>query len=120
MISHRYLNRKLVNLIATLFGNKFSTGYALWYSKISAKYFYAYFKRTKHLKRINKFLAKYVLVYLNLPDFNWRFLDVFDAITPKYASTHTPEEVRSWFEKAGITKITQTDWAATSFIGQKK
>lgn len=35
----------------------------------------------------------------------WRVLDTFDWYSPKYQSMHAPDEVRGWFEGAGLTDV---------------
>ncbi len=39
------------------------------------------------------------------PRATWRVLDTFDWYSPRYQSLHTPDEVREWFELAGLTEI---------------
>jgi len=114
-----YLYRKIHNLIKPLLGNH----PALFYSYVSANYIFhvlQLIKKIPKVRRIAYFLEKYALVNLEIPDANWRFLDIFDAITPYYASTHTNEEVTGWFEKYGCKDIITTDWCPTSVVGIKK
>ena len=39
------------------------------------------------------------------PKASWRVLDTFDWYSPRYQSMHDPEEVRGWFEAAGLIDI---------------
>lgn len=39
------------------------------------------------------------------PDPEWRVLDTFDWYAPRYKWKHTSEEVRGWFEEAGMDQI---------------
>ena len=39
------------------------------------------------------------------PKASWRVLDTFDWYSPRYQSMHDPEEVRGWFQAAGLTDI---------------
>lgn len=39
------------------------------------------------------------------PDPEWRVLDTFDNLSPRYQSRHTYEEVRGWFEEGGLKNI---------------
>jgi SAM-dependent methyltransferase len=71
-------------------------------------------------RRLAGQIEKYALVCLHLPDARWRVLDIFDAITPAFASTHTAGEVRGWFDAAGCSGARQTRWGATSFVGVKQ
>lgn len=41
------------------------------------------------------------------PNLEWRILDTFDWYSPKYQWKHTSDEVRRWFEDAGLVKITE-------------
>jgi hypothetical protein len=57
------------------------------------------------------------LVALRLKDRRWRVLDVFDAITPEIATTHTPKQVAEWMHAAGIAGVRRTAWCPTSAVG---
>ncbi len=39
------------------------------------------------------------------PDPEVRVCDTLDWYAPRYLSRHTPEEVRGWFEEAGLVEI---------------
>lgn len=68
-------------------------------------------------RRPADWLMKQWLPILGLADRRWRVLDVFDAITPEYASTHTFDEVETWMKQAELTAIRHTPWCPTSFRG---
>ncbi len=118
-----YIYRRAINLISFL-NKKVANKIALIYSLFSSFFLYYFIlmvqKIPKYGDRISFFVGKYFFVCVMLPDINWRILDVFDAITPRYASTYKPEEVRSWLKSANCINIKQTDWADTSFVGVKK
>ena len=110
--------RRLHNAIKPFLGNK----PALLYSYFSAYFLCGLFYRLRKTKtgaRLVTYLEKNIFVNVNLPDPRWRVLDVFDAITPFFASTHTGEEVRSWFVKANCRQLTQMPWGPTVFVGVK-
>ncbi len=108
--------RRLHNATKKRFGNRLALGYA---------YFSAYFlhpvlavcRKVPLLKQMARHGEKYWFVCLDLPDPRWRLLDVFDAITPFYASTHSSGEVRSWFVRANCREIRQSPWGPTSYRG---
>ena len=39
------------------------------------------------------------------PDPEWRVLDTFDWYSPRYQWKHTYEEVRGWFDEAGLSEV---------------
>jgi len=43
---------------------------------------------------------------------NWQTLkiDMYDSITPRWRHYHTPEEISSWFFKAGFGPVIVTNW----------
>jgi len=49
------------------------------------------------------------------PDPEVRVRDTLDCYAPKFMSRHTFDEVRSWFEEAGLTDITDLSGAQTHF-----
>ncbi len=71
------------------------------------------------LRKLSRYLEENWLVVLRLKDARWRVLDVFDAITPQTASTHTAEEVREWMVAAGCAEVRPTPWCATSAVGAR-
>lgn len=114
--------RRLHAVLCGRLGRRFATGAALVYSYFAAGFLYHLLRLAAKAPgggRIVYALETRVLVNVRLPDLHWRVLDVFDAITPHFASTHTAEEVRVWFAGAGCTGIRQTDWCATSFVAQR-
>ncbi len=69
--------------------------------------------------RLVTLLRRQLLPMVNLPDGRWRVLDIFDAITPEHATTHTPEELRGWFREAGCMQVRTTPWGPTAMCGKK-
>jgi len=118
-----HMFRKIIGAVGRVFGNSFSTKSSLAYSYFVAYVLYYCFQLVKKIPligwRVVTLIETYLLVNLSLPDIRWRILDVFDAITPHYASTHTPEEMREWFAAAGCTQLQQTNWGDTSFVAVK-
>jgi hypothetical protein len=66
-----------------------------------------------------KWMEKNWVVSQYLKDPAWAVLEIFDAITPAIASTHTADEVRRWFELAGCDDITVTPWCPTSLSARR-
>lgn len=116
--------RMIHNCVASRLGVWFATRMSLLYSYFSANILYYILRAVSMVpflgKRLVNYVEKYLLVNLHLPDIRWRILDIFDAITPCYASTHTPEEVAGWFTDAGCRCIQQTHWGDTSFAAIKQ
>jgi SAM-dependent methyltransferase len=114
--------RRVVGWLKSLIGTKGAMTLALWYSYFSATALYYLFwlpRRIPIARRLVHYLGKYFFVNIPLPDMRWRILDVFDAITPTYASTHTGEEMRKWLADAGCMGVLQTEWGDTSFVAVK-
>jgi SAM-dependent methyltransferase len=110
--------RFLHNHTKTIFGNKLP----LLYSYIAAYFLYYLFyipKRIPIVRTLINLINVFILPMVYIPDAKWRVLDIFDGITPKYASTHTSGEVQSWFINENCTDIKQTTWGATSFVAKK-
>jgi SAM-dependent methyltransferase len=109
--------RRLVNRLRPVFGYR----HALAYSYLSAFAFAPLFRQAKRVSSLNRLLQhiqeNWVVVLDHLPDFRWRVLDTFDAITPLIASTHTGDEVKSWMRAAGCTNIETAGWGDTSVLG---
>jgi SAM-dependent methyltransferase len=109
--------RRFFNRISTITGNK----PALFYSYFSSYILFYLFQLLERIPYIWK-LANYArhnwFVIIQYPDARWRLLDTFDAITPKYASTHSETEVINWFKKAFCYNIKQTQ-GTVSFIANK-
>lgn len=114
-----HLYRKVFNATKGVFGNRLALGYAYF----SACFLYPVFGTLRKIPFLGKgivhVLEKYLFVNLPIPDARWRVLDIFDAITPCYASTHTYPEVKEWFEKGGCRDVMQTPWGPTSLVGTK-
>ncbi len=111
--------RKSINKTEFLFGNKL----ALLYAHFSARILYPLLPRISKISEKSKKMVRYVeenfLPVLYIPDVKWRVLDVYDSITPKYASTHSKAEITSWFTKQGFTNIQKTNWGDSAFKGIK-
>lgn len=118
-----YSYRKFVNAAKMLLGDNIGNKIALFYAFFSSYILYYVFKNIRRIpfigSRFVHIIEKYFLVNLNLLDKRWRLLDVFDAITPRYASTHTFIEIRSWFEDSGCIAIEKTNWGSTSVKAKK-
>lgn len=111
------LFRKIHNFMEPVFRNKL----ALLYTYFAAYVLYyplLLMRKIPGLHLVGAAIRKLIFPIAMLPDIRWRMLDTFDAITPKYASTHTPEEVEEWYRKSGSTEVKQTAWG-TSFVGKK-
>lgn len=68
-------------------------------------------------RKTTDYIEQHILVALRLKDVRWRILDVFDAITPDMASTHTSQEVLQWMKAAGLGVAAVTPWCPTSVAG---
>ncbi len=75
--------------------------------------------RIRGVRRALMYVERNWIVTLHLPDARWRLLDIFDAITPEVATTHTWDELRAWMEAAGCAPVTQSHWGETSAVGIK-
>lgn len=107
-----YWTRKLINTIEDFLGARASRNVAMVYARASAALGYPLFRLTERLPKIGRWLAGawayFCAVVIVNPDFKWRVLDTFDAITPRYASTHTPEEVEFWLRAFGCESVRPT------------
>lgn len=95
----------------------FGYGPALIYSHFAARVLAYGFKigqRFPVSRTIANWLGDNWLPWLWAPDVRWRVLDIFDGITPAYASTHVESEVHHWMDVAGCSAIRTTDWCETS------
>lgn len=110
--------RRMYRSSQQLFGNKIALGYA-YFSAYVIYYLNSFLRKNARVRPWVEYVERNILVTLDIPDARWRVLDVFDAITPFYASTHSPEEVFSWFAEAGCYNVTPRPWGTASFIGQK-
>lgn len=111
--------RALHNILSPRFGFR----PALWYSFFSAYVLTPIFRKLKKfpgLRQLLRFGERNWFVCLDLPDARWRVLDIFDAITPAIATTHTGEEVDQWLQEAGCEQIKLTPWCTTSYTAQRK
>jgi len=116
------LYRKIYHGVKSKLGGNIATKLALGYAYFAAFALYCLFyipKRIRYIRYLVHLLEKNFLVNLDLPDARWRVLDIFDAITPFYASTHTSEEVAQWFTEAHCREIHQTPWGNTSYVATK-
>ncbi|MFW9989366.1 MAG: methyltransferase domain-containing protein [Candidatus Odinarchaeota archaeon] len=115
--------RKCINTIKKVLNDKTGNLLALLYSYFSSYILYHIFSRLKRFPIIGPpfiaILEKYLFVNVNISDKQWRLLDIFDAITPYYASTHTHDEVKMWFKNSNCIDIKKSDWGPTSFNGRK-
>lgn len=71
----------------------------------------------KICRPLGEWIMQQWLPVLPIPDRRWRVLDLFDAITPEHASTHSAEEVARWMQAAGLDDVAPTPWCATSWKG---
>ncbi|MDA1303393.1 MAG: methyltransferase domain-containing protein [Nitrospirae bacterium] len=59
-----------------------------------------------HVLKLRPFTPLRLIFKISMhPDPEWRVLDTFDNLSPRYQSRHTYEEVRCWFEKGGLKEI---------------
>ena len=56
--------------------------------------------------------------YSLAPSYDWRVLDTFDYLAPRYQSKHTWGEIGSWFRQAGLTEVKPLQ-IAVSFSGRR-
>jgi SAM-dependent methyltransferase len=107
--------RRLNQMLQPIMGYRFALAYS---------YFAAYalapalrLMKEEGLHDLVRTIERNWLVALRLKDPRWRVLDVFDAITPHVASTHTEQEVAEWMRLAGLVSVHRTPWCATSAAG---
>ncbi len=110
--------RKFHLVLKPLVGYRF----ALAYSYVAAFVLAPLMRAAKQngMRRVAAWIEQNLLVSLWLKDVRWRLLDTFDAITPAIATTHTNDEVRGWFERAGCTGVLTTPWCPTSLRGARR
>ena len=59
-----------------------------------------------HVLKLRPFAPLRLFIKISMhPDPEWRVLDTFDNLSPKYQSRHTYEEVQGWFEQGGLREI---------------
>lgn len=118
-----HMYRFIINSISKLSG-KLARQIAIAYSFFSGYvlyYFRSFFSKIPIFgKYVNYIFERYLFVIVNYRDIKWRILDVYDAITPRYASTHTESEIENWFRNQSFQKIKKTSWCDTTFRGIKK
>jgi len=109
--------RRLHRWLKPVVGYRFAMGWSYFAAYVIAPLLTAL--RRAGRRKVSDYIEKNLLVALRLKDVRWRILDVFDAITPQMASTHTGSEVLGWMEAAGLGPASVTPWCATSVRGQK-
>jgi SAM-dependent methyltransferase len=107
----REIHRRLRNT----YGYRFALAYSYFAAYVLAPLLIA--ARRSGFAGAVDYVERNWLVALRLKDPRWRVLDVFDAITPEIATTHTRNEVARWMHAAGITGVRQTAWCETSAAG---
>lgn len=109
--------------LRALFGTTAARRAAVAYAQFAAYVLHPALTYLRRVPRVGSRLARHIarewLVAVHLPDVRWRVLDVFDAITPAYASTHTPDEVLQWFEGAGCEEVRRTRAKGVSFAAKR-
>jgi SAM-dependent methyltransferase len=110
--------RKIHNAIKPIFGNKPALAYS-YFSAYVLFHVFSRLRKTPRGMRLVLYLENHLLVNVHIPEPKWRLLDVFDAITPLFASTHTAEEVQSWFGRANCHQLSPRPWGPTVFVGIK-
>lgn len=115
--------RKFINLLKKKIGETKAYKIALWYSKFAGYFLYYIDWIVSKIPVVGanavKFLRQYMYALSTLPDTQWRILDTFDAITPTYASTHSPEEIEFWLKEFGCTEYHNTRFAPASYTAIK-
>lgn len=94
-----------------------ASGYAIVASKLLHPVFGVLMqdpRRREALLRLQQGLA---------PSFNdesavWRATVLYDAITPVYASTHSPAEVERWLRSGGAASVEPRTWPSVAFAGR--
>jgi SAM-dependent methyltransferase len=109
--------RRVHLALKPIVGYRFALAYSYFAAQVLAPLMR--FAKQNGLRKAATWVERNVLVSLWLKDVRWRLLDVFDAITPAIASTHTEEEVRGWFERASCSSIACTPWCPTSLRGTR-
>ena len=110
--------RRLHHLLKPLVGYRFAMGWSYLASHVIAPLLIA--ARRAGWRKTTDYIERNLLVALRLKDVRWRILDVFDAITPDMASTHTSDEVLQWMNAAGLADAIITPWCPTSVAGMKQ
>lgn len=69
-----------------------------------------------HVLKLKPFAPLRLFIKISMhPDPEWRVLDTFDNLSPKYQSRHTYEEVEGWFREGGLEDI---QWQP-NFVGMR-
>ncbi|MBI3490303.1 MAG: methyltransferase domain-containing protein [Acidobacteria bacterium] len=59
-----------------------------------------------HVLKLKPFAPLRLFIKISMhPDPEWRVLDTFDNLSPRYQSRHTYEEVEGWFREGGLTDL---------------
>ena len=118
-----YSYRTFINALKKKYSEDTAYKFALWYSKFAASCIYPVDRWLGKIPKIGPalvhFFRTYLYVLAPLPDKQWRVLDIFDAITPTYASTHSAEELQFWFTVFSCSEARQTAWGTTSWTAVK-
>ena len=110
---------RLLNRFVKFFlGNYFALGYS-YFAAIVLYYPFVLIKYSIIFRFISSFLEKYLFPVPHIRDYRWRILDMYDAISPVYASTHSAEEVENWYSHNHCYDVIQTSWCETSYVGTK-
>ncbi len=104
--------RRLHHLLKLLVGYRFAMGWSYFAAHVVAPLLIA--ARAAGWRKTTDYIERNWLVALRLKDVRWRILDVFDAITPDMASTHTSDEVLEWMKAVGLHEACITPWCPTS------
>lgn len=106
--------RRLHRLLKPIFGYRAAMGWSCFAAHVVAPLLTA--ARKAGWRKTTDYIERNLLVALRLKDVRWRILDVFDAITPDMASTHTSDEVLAWMKAAGLSDSRITPWCPTSAV----
>jgi hypothetical protein len=69
-----------------------------------------------HVLKLKPFAPLRLIIKISMhPDPEWRVLDTFDNLSPRYQSRHTYEEVEGWFREGGLVQIARQP----NFIGMQ-
>jgi hypothetical protein len=59
-----------------------------------------------HVLKLKPFAPLRLFIKISMhPDPEWRVLDTFDNLSPRYQSRHTYEEVEGWFRSGGLQDL---------------
>jgi SAM-dependent methyltransferase len=111
--------RRICNGLTPLLGYRPALAYA-WFSALMLGPLAIWGQHVPILRRVLACLWRFGLVVVPLPDYRWRLLDAFDAITPTIATSHTAEEVEAWMKAADCVQVGPRPWGSTSFRGLRR